>query len=189
VDGETGNATTVNILGGTANKPSGTGHAVLVGAGCTGTVDGLVITEPSSDYGMVVKENAGVTIQNCDITSGSSGGLYLKAAVNAIIYNNTLTGQGGGAAFTLLVGDTGNTSSGCTITYNHMNVIETSDIFNWGTTGDGDNNINDYNVYHVGGTGNYGTVRGDGNVVDLTELRAAWTGYTNETNDANSTAV
>lgn len=50
----------------------------------------------------------------------------------------------------------------------------------------GGNNTNDYNIYGINGSGNYGTVRGDNNVVDMTELRAAWSGYSKPNNDANS---
>lgn len=184
-----GNATTVSVTGGVAIKTSGTNHAVMVGNGATGTIDGIVIPEPSGDYGMVVKENTGVTIQNCHITSGSVAAFYIKAADNAIVYNNEFIGQGGGVCFQIAIGDTGNTASGCTITYNRMTATETSDIFAWNTTGDGGNNENDYNKYRDVSSGDYGLVRGTNDIKTLTALQAAWTGYTNPNNDQNSSEV
>lgn len=56
----------------------------------------------------------------------------------------------------------------------------------WYTSGDGGNNVCDYQTYSPG-VGGYGIIRETSNITTLVALRAAWAGYTHESNDANST--
>jgi hypothetical protein len=187
VDGTSGNATTISVSGLTCNKAGGTIHAVAIGAGCTGTVTNLTVPTPTGDYGLVIKENANVSLTYSHIDSGTAAALYLKGATSPVVTNNTLNGISGGVALQMAVGDTGDKTSGANIQNNNLTAAGTSNLFNWQTTGDNGSNVCDYNTYAISGGGNYGTVRASSGITTIAGLRAAWSGYTNPNNDANST--
>ncbi len=188
VDGTTGNTTTATMTNVTVvHDPTKTGHGVLFGAGCLNCVADGVSIPTAYDYGLVVKENTGMEVKNCTITSGSTAGLCFKAAIGANAHDNAIATPSG-SGFLLTVGDTGNKSSTWQFQNNIVNVSGTGKALKIGTaTADLGGGICDYNTYQ--NNSGLGAVRSDTNVANLSELQAAWADYDVTTNDSHSTVV
>lgn len=77
------------------------------------------------------------------------------------------------------------TNQNNTITGNTFNQAGDK-VFDWATANDGNNNAVDSNVYRLTSGATVGDVRGTAGITTLAGLQAAWAGYTNATNDANS---
>lgn len=184
-----GLATTVNISGVLVNKPTGTtGHGILFGNGCVNcTCDGVNVPA-CYDYAIALKEHTGTEVKNCNLAAGAGtdgAAIYCKAAVSANIHNNILSASRG-YCFQLLKGDTNNKCQNVTSQFNHMFATGTAKLINWGdSTHDAGGGIEDYNIYSPG-PGKFGIMRADVDVLTLTELQDAWSGYDVSGNDAHS---
>ena len=90
----------------------------------------------------------------------------------------------------LTVGDTGNKCQNWTLAYNKLYATGAGQIFAIGAaTADLGGGICDYNKYSPKGAALFGAVRADSSVLDLTELRAAWSGYGDGSNDSHSKLI
>lgn len=172
----------------TLNKnPATIGHTLLFGNGASGVIDNVTIPQ-AYDYGIVIKENTGVEIKNSNIVGGTSSALLFKGAISPNAHNNTLTGTGNVGAFQLRNGDSGHKCQNWQLQNNIVNVTGSSKALNIGNnTHDNGGGVCDYNTYQ--NNSGLGIVRNDTNVVNLTELYAAWADYDVTTNDSHSTVV
>lgn len=170
---------------------SGNNHVLLVGGDCNSvTVDNNTINATNGIYGIVMKECRNTTVKNNTFSGGSVTSVYCKAALVILVNNNQISSA---QNLLLQVGNnavTGNKCQNITFTNNVLNGTGSSSVFNWsGDTGDLGGGVCDYNTYTAGGTGKFGAVRADLSVIDLVELRAAWVGYGDGTNDSHSTVI
>jgi hypothetical protein len=166
---------------------STTSHALLVGVSC----DGVVITNNvivGGDIGLVFKECAnGKAYFNrirCPAAAGGPG-LYFKAATGAEAKWNKIIGSAG-VGIKAAAGDGGAKCQNLTVTHNTVRMSGAGAVFSWAATGDNGGCVVDYNVYGPKGSGRFGSVRADTDVLNLAELRAAWAGYDMSDNDTHS---
>lgn len=163
------------------------GHGLLVGSD-TRTGD-VVITDTvvsGGDYPLVLK-GANALVSGSEFREGSSGAVLLKGASASSITNCIMANT---AATTLADDDgAGDPIADCTITDNTIEASGTSSIFYLTSLRTGTGNVIDRNRYRTYGTGNLGTVLADASVANKAELLAAWAGYDQPTNDANSVYV
>jgi hypothetical protein len=165
---------------------SGASHACLVGAGCSGvTVQNCTIT--GGDNALVIKECANTVITNNVILEGTNNSLYFKAATGATATGNMIKNSVGGYCIRAGAGGTGNKVGNLTVQNNTVIATGSSRIFAWvDDTGDSGGCVVDANRYIPAGSYKFGAVRADSDVQNITELRAAWSGYGAGTNDVNS---
>lgn len=189
VDGVTGNATTPTLRNCTINKSASVGgHGLLIGAGCVNAVVDNVTIPTAYDYGIVCKQDVGSEVKNCNVTAPLSA-LYFKASTSPNAHNNVLSSSTYGT-FQLQQNSVGGAKcSNWRFNNNIVNVSGTSRALKiGGAADDTGGGVCDYNTYQSN-AGSLGSVRNDSNVLDLTELQAAWADYDVTTNDANSTVI
>jgi hypothetical protein len=159
-------------------------YALLIGYGSGGMiVDGVIIN--GGNYGVVIKQNTGATLRNSTLRGGTVATVYCKGAINPVITNNTIST----AVVGLLVGigDSGQKSSGVALNNNRFIVYDAGSIFSWSdSSGDGGGSVSDYNRYHAGGSGKFGSVYGTANIKTLAGVKAAWSTYGDGSNDRHS---
>ncbi len=163
------------------------GHAIMMGDGCDTCVLDRVAVRQAYDYAMVIKENTNIEIKNCDLTSGTLGALYFKAAVSANAHHNLLRTGLAGVGFRMAAGDSGNKCQNWTLANNTILATPGGSAQAYvigGNTDDLGGGVVDYNVYAVNGV--YGNVRGTTPIATLAALRAAWAGYGTGLNDLHS---
>jgi parallel beta-helix repeat protein len=185
VDGDTNTYTASGTITGAAIQ-SPASHSLLIGAGCDG-VTAQNNTIIGGDYGVVVKSCVNVTVQNNTITGGTSGSLYFKGSTASSATGNTISNGVGGACISASQNASAVKVQNITITGNKVKASGASSIFNWG--GDADDAggcVIDKNVYSPKSATKFGVVRADAHVLSLAELRAAWAGYGDGSNDGGS---
>jgi hypothetical protein len=186
VDSNTGGGTTTVVITDVAiTHPTGTaGHALLFGNGCLNCVaDGISIPR-CGDNALVVKENTGTEVKNCNITSGTSAALYFKAAASPNAHDNRIIASQG-SGFQLLKGDTGNKNSNWQFLRNKVIVSGTgSHLQIGGDVDDAGGGVSDYNKYSP--SSNFGVVRASSGIATLAGIKAAWVGYGDGTNESHS---
>jgi hypothetical protein len=185
IDGSAGVKVTGTVSGATVSS-TGDSHGLLIGAGTVGVIaQNNKIT--AGDNLIVVKECTGAQVRNNTLSGGTTSGIYFKAAVSASVTGNRITASAGVGIIVGVNIDTGNKCQGITLTNNRIAAARAADLFNWGDSGDDDGGgVCDYNIYGLRGTGDFGSVRSAVNIANLTELRAAWTGYDVAGNDVHS---
>lgn len=188
-DGATGINTTGVIMGGSISAMIG--HAVILGGGCSDVhMIGTVISggyNASNGQGLVIKNATGGRVAGCTIHSGYLSGLYLKAAQNMLIEDNTVFNRFA-AGWALRGEQNPENSSKVTgnVVRNNMFIVNVGKAISWdGASGDDGGNVVDQNVYAVYGSGTWGTVRGT-TIASLAALQAAWSGYDRPFNDISS---
>jgi len=193
VDGTAGNTTTGSITNCTILRSTAlAGHALLIGAGCSGFIADTITAIQAYDYAVVVKECAGAIVRNCGLTGGSTvaanAALYFKAATGASATNNTLV-TGANFGVRVLKGDTNNKSGTVTLTNNTLTTTGTAVALDWGdSTNDSGGGVCDFNSYNVHSSGVIGNVRAALGITTLAGLIAAWSGY-GGSNDTHSTVT
>jgi hypothetical protein len=190
-DADTGLATTITATGLTVSSSSTGTHAMLIGAGAVNvSVTGLSIPT-AGDYGLVFKSTAAGSanvVSNAVIRGGPGGtaaALYFKGAQGGTVQDSTLIAPAQRAilaqANDALVKPAGNI-----VRRIRVSVFGSANVFNWATASENGGNVFDANIYSLCGSGNFGLVLADGDVLNYTELRAAWAGYGGGSNDATS---
>lgn len=172
-----------------ATVQSSTSHACLLGGGVVSlAASGLVVR--GGDYGVVVKDNDGTSIVNSNLSGGSLGTLYFKAATNATATGNTITNTAG-YCVQLLKDDLDNKCQNVVVTNNRIMGTGTNGLLRLMTDADDlGGSVFDYNKYKPRGSAKFGAVRADTDgMVTLAELRAAWTGYGDGSNDSHSSLI
>jgi hypothetical protein len=168
-----------------ATVQSATSHSLLIGGGCV-SLAASNVQVTGGDYAVIFKENAGGSITASNLTGGTAGGLYFKAATNAAATNNTIRSTQS-PCVQLQRGDTLNKCQNVTLTNNRIFATGTGKCLNWGdNVHDLGGGVCDYNVYDPRSTGKLGAVRADADVQTLAELQAAWAGYGDGSNDTHS---
>lgn len=191
VDGTAGNATAGSISGCTITKSTSlSGHALLVGAGVTSFTVEYNLVPQAYDYACVVKENSNVTVRYNTFVGGraviANAALYFKAAQNATGQYNRLV-SGANYTVRVLKGDTGNKVQNITLTDNRIITRTAAQALDWGDTVDDlGGGVCNRNRYEIRSSGGYGRVRSTTGITTIAGLRAAWSGYGDSTNDANS---
>lgn len=194
VDGTSGNTTIGSITGCTIQRSTSlAGHALLIGAGCSGFVVNSVVVPQSYDYACVIKECAGAEVKNCTLTGGATvaanGALYCKAATGVNAHDNALT-TGANFGVRVLKGDTGNKSGTITLQNNAITTIGSAVALDWGdSTNDSGGGVCDFNTYNIHTSGVIGNVRAASGITTLAGLIAAWSGYDVAGNDTHSTVI
>lgn len=183
-DAATGGIATTGIITG-AYAQSALSHGVLVGNGAAAfTVSACTIV--GGDFGLIIKENTGAIATNNNISGGSTSALRFKAAVGVTATGNTVSNSAANCV-SATAGDTGNKCGTITFTQNKVLGTGTAALFAWGgDVADSGGCVVDYNRYRPYGTAKFGAVRGDADVQTLAELRAAWAGYGDGSNDSHS---
>lgn len=175
-DGTVGqNNTGVTISGSTFT--SAKGHALLIGAG---TKDAAVsaCTIHGGNQGLVIKDCANITADNCTVSGGTLNALYFKAASNCSATNCTVSNSGSGATCLRVgEGDTGIKSRNITVEHCQFTATNGAQAIFWADTiGDAGGGVCDYNTYVAKNGGTLGTIRGK-TLTTLADLTAAWNGY------------
>lgn len=188
IDGTSNSAAVTGTISGATIK-SDLSHACLIGAGASNVVvQNCNIT--GGDLGLVAKENSGVQFLNNVILNGTTGSIQFKAATGATATGNRVTNNVGGFCVGLTDGDTGHKSGTVTCTNNTLMGAGASKLFFWlGDAADLGGGVCDYNQYQPNGSAKFGAVRADADVQNITELRAAWAGYGDGSNDSHSSLV
>jgi Right handed beta helix region len=162
-------------------------HSFLIGAGCEDFV-ATNCTVHGGDYGIVIKENTNTDVEYCTVFGGSVSGIYCKAAIDPIVTHNHITNYR--ASLFKVDKSTVNKCLGVTCEHNMLVATGTAGCLEWaGDTGDAGGGVCDYNKYGPRGSGLLGSVRADASVANLSELRAAWAGYGDGSNDSHSTLI
>jgi parallel beta-helix repeat protein len=182
-DAETSDTAVSGMIDG-AFVRSNTSHSLLIGAGAAG-VTARNCQVVGGDYGVVLKECAGNTLEANSISGGSVAAVLCKAAVNCIIRDNVLRNSAG-RCVQLALGATGNRSSGLTVTGNRMHSSGAGKIYSWLSAADNGGCTVDQNVYDPKGSGKFGDVQAATGIVSLDELRAAWGSYSPAENEGSS---
>ena len=169
---------------------SAASHALLIGSG-TSNVEAAYNTICAGDNGIVIKENSGANVHNNKIIgcAATQNGIYCKAATNPVIQYNQIIVPAGNCTKVGQNSSTTNKSSGVTFRYNTCKVIcSTGHLIWWGgAADDSGGGVCDYNKYRSGSAmAAWGAVRADADVNNLAELRAAWVGYGDGSNDSHS---
>jgi hypothetical protein len=186
IDGETRTGAISGTISG-ATITSNSSHACLLGARLSGVITLTGCTINGGDYGVVVKENSGTVVTLNVIRNGTRGSLYFKGSTNGTATYNTISNSVGAPCFQALQGDTSHQFGNLTITHNLMDAEGTSQIYNIGPlVQDAGGVVSDYNIYYPAGSGLYGAVHADMSVANFAELRAAWAGYGDGSNDLHS---
>lgn len=178
---------TVKYINCTVIKINTTGHALILGYGCTQSLVDNVTIPSAYDYALVLKEHTGTEVRNCHLTGGSSSALLYKAVIGVNCHDNVLVGTGTSGAFQLRNGDSGNKCQNWILQTNAINVSSGKALQIGNDTHDAGGGVCDYNTYQ--NSSGLGIVRNDANVANLTELQAAWADYDVTTNDVHSTVV
>lgn len=160
-------------------------HSLLVGNGAANfEVSGCNVE--GGDHGIVVKENSNTSVLNNAIRGGSVAALRFKAAVGCVAKGNVISNNVA-VCVKAGVGDTGNKCGTIEFTENKVIGEGSAAIFSWGgDTEDSGGCVVDKNSYRPNGSAAFGAVRSDSSVLNLTELRAAWAGYGDGSNDSHS---
>ncbi len=161
-------------------------HAILVGGGSNGvTVTGCTIN--GGNQGIVIKEATNCTATYNNIFGGSDSSLYFKASTNCTASYNTVHGWQGILGRVAYNSTTGNKCQNITFTYNRLFSSGVAPLLYWGgDTEDLGGGVCDFNLYLPGGSPLFGYVRSDPHVLTLDELKAAWAGYGDGSNDSHS---
>jgi hypothetical protein len=169
-----------------AEVQSLTGHALLIGAGCS-QVQALHNLVRGGDQGLVIKQSDQVIARWNNIQRASNNALYCKGATNVTLEYNSIFNNHG-TLFRVWADDTGNGDKCQNITfrYNRLFGFGTSHLISWGDdTHDAGGGVCNYNVYSPHGSSGIGDIRGS-NVASLAAMRAAWAGYGDSSNDGRS---
>jgi hypothetical protein len=185
VNGQTGDAVTgivQNII-----AQSTTGHALLIGAGCS-NVQVLSNHIIGGDNGIVVKQNSGTILTSNVISGGTDNALYFKAADSPVASLNIISNTQGNC---VKVGYDSANNDKCSAVNFQNNILKgtgTSRLFDWGdTTDDAGGSVCDHNHYSPRGTNKFGTVWGSADgLATLAALIAAWATYGDGSNDSHS---
>lgn len=168
---------------------SDTSHALLIGQGTDG-VEASNNVINAGDIGAVIK-GANIVFDGNTVTPGTSDTLLLKGCSSPVVTNNTLQASAAGK-FCLSMSLQGTTKvSSVTFTGNILEASGAADCMMWaGSTIDAGSGVCDSNTYdYSASSGNVGDVRTATGITDLAGLQAAWSGYGDGTNDANSTVI
>ncbi len=162
------------------------GHALLIGAICANIeLDNLVVN--GGDQGLVLKHSDTISVSNSRITNGTLNAFYCKGATNVMARFNRILNNAGTC---VRVGASGDATKSGNIDFQHNRVRATgaAKLFAWADdTGDAGGGVCNYNTYKTGPvSAPFGSVRGDAHVNTLAELRAAWAGYGDGSNDGHS---
>lgn len=184
LDAATGGLATSGVIQ-NAYIQSISSHALLIGNGSNGvTATGNNVV--GGNDGLVVKECANAVVTNNIVNGGTDNALYFKAATACMATGNRVINSVGNCV-KCGPGDTANKSGTVTFTHNTVLGSGTSGIYSWAdSTGDSGGCVVDYNSYVPIGSAKFGAVRADASVLDLAELRAAWAGYGDGSNDSHS---
>ncbi len=162
-------------------------HAILIGYGAANyTLTNSQVM--AGDYGLVIKHNSGTAVTGCSLLGSGKAtwaALLFKGATNASVTNSEIVAMTGDAIRSNL-GDGGVQNVNCTVTGCKVVVLDAANVFGWPAANDGGGCTVDSNVYCLWGSGDYGVVQADGDVLTLAELRAAWVGYGVAGNDVHS---
>lgn len=173
------------ISGAAISSPAS--HACMIGCRSGGVVTVTGCTVSGGDYGIVVKENAGSVITGNTINGGTSASLYFKAATGATATGNRIFNAAGGYGIKAGVGGTGHQCQNLTVTGNLVQIRGAGGALAWeGDSGDAGGCVVNSNTYQPNGTASLGQVRADTSVLSMPELRAAWAGYGDGSNDGLS---
>lgn len=159
-------------------------HGICVG-GCTG-VQILDCDVHGGDNGIVIKEAVNIIVNGGEVTSVAGNAVLCKAAINPHITNVTITISAASGLGVEVGVPSGTKCSNVTFTNNTIICSGTAAVFNWITAGDDGGGVVDYNTYTPDGTRKYGQVLADADVQTFTELRTAWAGYGDGSNDSHS---
>lgn len=164
-------------------------HSLLVGWLSDGvTVQGCQVR--GGNQGVVVKACTNVLVTGCTIIEGATGdyALLFKGATNSQATLNRISG--GYSLAGALVGLEANGVTKCqniTVTRNKIKGSGSARLLLWGNdTHDAGGGVCDFNQYKPGGSNKFGNVRSATNIATLTDLRAAWAGYGDGSNDSHS---
>jgi hypothetical protein len=188
VNGQTGDAVTGIVQN--INAQSTTGHAILIGAGCS-NVQVLNNHITGGDNGLVIKQNSGTIITGNVIDRGSDSALYFKAADSPVASLNIISNTQGNC---VKVGyDSTNNDKCSVVNFQNNKVIGTgtSRLFDWGdATDDSGGSVCDHNHYLPTGTNKLGSVWGSADgLATMLALRAAWATYGDGSNDGYSNLI
>ena len=181
--------TALRTLSGTVQNctvQGGTSHCILLGAGCDGvTVTGCTLV--GGDIALGVKECTNITLTSNIIAGAANYSLYFKAATAATATGNRITNSSNIRCVKMGIGDSGHKCGTITLTGNTIIAKGAAGIFTWeGDASDTGGCVVDYNAYGIQGVDKFGEVRADLAVLTFAELRAAWAGYGDGSNDLHS---
>ncbi|MCK6401260.1 MAG: hypothetical protein L6Q74_05015 [Sphaerotilus natans subsp. sulfidivorans] len=167
------------------------GHAAVIGGGVEGylNVNGTFWggNHSANGQGLVIKNANNWRLQDVAIHGGYLSGLYYKAATNGVADRCTVINHYSTSP-ALRVGVNNENNSKVKNVAFRRGVIwaRSGTLFGWeGTTGDAGGGVCDQNAYHVSGSATLGSIRGTA-VTDMASIRAAWAGYSTQSNDRSS---
>lgn len=179
---------TCSISGAYVSNTGGNGHALIVG----GHADSVTITNchifGSYLYGIILKECTNCTVQyNVIMATGTSGiAVYYRGSTGNSVKNNIIIKSASGAqAIYENSGNTGNKCQNNIFQHNTVVCAGGAPLFGgWDSSTDNGGSVVDNNRYYAT---SWGSIRGT-SISSLETLQAAWVGYSNPLNDANSGA-
>lgn len=167
------------------------GHAAVIGGGVNAylNVNGTFIggSNTSNGQGLVIKNADNWRLQDVVTHGGYNSGLYYKACTNGVADRCTVINHYS-ASPALRVGVNSENASKVQNVEFRRGLIwaRAGTVFGWeGTGGDAGGGVADQNVYHTTGAATLGSIRGT-TVADIAAVRAAWSGYSTQSNDAAS---
>jgi len=167
------------------------GHAAVIGGGVNAylNVNGTFVggSNTANGQGLVVKNADNWRLQDVVTHGGYNSGLYYKAATNGIADRCTVVNHFASSP-ALRVGINNENNSKVQNVAFRRGVIwaRSGTLFGWeGSGGDAGGGVCDQNGYHVSGSATLGSIRGT-TVTDMASIRAAWAGYSTQSNDRSS---
>ncbi len=186
-DGATALETTGTLSNSTIT--GGTSHTLLIGYNATMTVEDCTIE--NGDYAVVLKMCDGSTLARCKIIGGTLAAVYFKGALASEVQNCLIVSTNPTyAAVLATIGEASQKCADIVLSNNKIACYGSGALLSWpDSSGDAGGGVCDYNLYRPAGVGKFGTVRGVANIRSLLDLRAAWAGYGDDSNDSHSRKV